>query len=552
MDTRTRVARQHRRDGARPWWRAAGHPVLVALFLVVLATAAFSGRADPISLLLATALTASAVWVGHRVRRMHHLLDQFSGRLGIQLPAVGRGDPLRRLRKRLERLGEEVIAETCVLEYQARHDRLTNLPNRALLLDRLEAELLATREEGESLALLIMDLDHFKEVNDTLGHHVGDRLLQEVGRRLGSVLDAGEMAARLGGDEFAVLMPGAGSERAAALCRRILAVLERPVRIDSVQLRAPMSIGVALCPEHAGDSKLLMKYADVAMYQAKHRHQGFAFYCADTDEHSISRLGLAGALQEAIHQGQLMLEFQPMVDVKSGRIACAEALVRWQHPEYGIVGPEEFIHLAEQTGVIRPLTLWVVDAVLRQAAHWQCVGIDIRISVNLSVRSLQDRSLPAQVQKLLERHRVDPARIILEITESAIMSDPVSARRVMRRLAGMGFQLSIDDFGTGYSSLAYLKQLPVDEIKIDRSFVTRMDRDDNDAVIVRATIDLAHNLGLTVVAEGVENSEVNELLEMLGCDTVQGYYICRPMQAGKLASWLQTRAAAGSVLAHAN
>jgi EAL domain-containing protein (putative c-di-GMP-specific phosphodiesterase class I) len=229
-----------------------------------------------------------------------------------------------------------------------------------------------------------------------------------------------------------------------------------------------------------------------------------------------------------------------MVDFKSGRIFCAEALVRWQHPQYGLIPPEEFIPSAEQTGVIRPLTLWVIDQALGQAKRWSRIGLDLRISINLSVRSLQDRQLPGQVQQLVDRHRINPDRVILEITESAIMSDPLTARRVMRRLSNMGFQLSIDDFGTGYSSLAYLKQLPVDEIKIDKSFVTRMDQDENDAVIVRATIDLAHNLGLKVVAEGVESTDVWDLLEMLGCDTAQGYLIRRPLDPAELTDWIRS------------
>jgi EAL domain-containing protein (putative c-di-GMP-specific phosphodiesterase class I) len=240
-------------------------------------------------------------------------------------------------------------------------------------------------------------------------------------------------------------------------------------------------------------------------------------------------------------QNELVLEYQPMVDVKTGHIFCAEALVRWRHPVHGLIPPEEFIPSAEQTGAIRPLTLWVIDQALAQVKRWSLAGVEMRISINLSVRSLQDRRLPTQVQKLVDRHCVDPRHVILEITESAIMSDPVTARRVMRRLSNMGFQLSIDDFGTGYSSLAYLKQLPVDEIKIDRSFVSEMDRDENDAVIVRATIDLAHKLGMKVVAEGVESTDVWDLLEMLGCDTAQGYYIRPPLAAEAFDDWLRSR-----------
>ncbi len=481
------------------------------------------------------------VCLGRRVRKIHYALDRYSSRLGIQLPRASEGDGIGRLGKRLERMSEEVIAETSALEYQARHDALTNLPNRSLLFERLETSLADALEHGESMSLFILDLDRFKEVNDTLGHHIGDRMLQEVGRRLVSVLRRTDMVARLGGDEFAVLLPDANAQRSKAICRKILAVLDQPIKVENLCLRASVSIGVALCPQHGRDANLLMRHADVAMYEAKRKQLGFSLYAPDQDDHSISRLGLSGELRDAISENQLMLEYQPMVDFKTGRIFCAEALVRWRHPEYGIIPPEEFIPTAEQTGVIRPLTIWVIDKALAQATYWSRSGIDLHISINISVRSLQDRRLPGQVQKLLDRYKVDPKHVILEITESSIMSDPLTARRVMRRLSNMGFQLSIDDFGTGYSSLAYLKQLPVDEIKIDRSFVTQMDQDENDAVIVRATIDLAHNLGLKVVAEGVESNDVWDLLEMLGCDTAQGYYIHKPLQPQALAEWIYSK-----------
>jgi diguanylate cyclase (GGDEF)-like protein len=479
--------------------------------------------------------------LGRRLRKIHSALDQYSGRLGIQLPRASGGDELRRLGKRLERMSEEVIAETSALEYQARHDTLTNLPNRALLMARLEAGLAEALEQDEPMSLFILDLDRFKEVNDTLGHHIGDRMLQEVGRRLVSVLRRTDMVARLGGDEFAVLLPGADVQRSKAICRKILAALDQPIKVENLRLRAAVSIGVALCPQHGRDANLLMRHADVAMYEAKRKQKGFSFYTSDQDDYSISRLGLSSELRDAISENQLMLEYQPMVDFKTGNVFCVEALVRWRHPEYGIIPPEEFIPTAEQTGAIRPMTLWVIDKALEQTANWTRNGINLHISVNLSVRSLQDRALPGQVQKLVDRHNVDPKHVILEITESAIMSDPLSARRVMRRLSNMGFQLSIDDFGTGYSSLAYLKQLPVDEIKIDKSFVTQMDQDENDAVIVRATIDLAHNLGLKVVAEGVESSDVWDLLEMLGCDTAQGFYIRKPLTSQELTKWMRSR-----------
>ena len=483
----------------------------------------------------------AAFWVATRIEQIHHAVEGYARRLGIPLPKFSGCGVIEGLHKRLARLSEEVVAENYALEYQARHDSLTHLPNRALFIQRFESELQSSHDNNESLALFIMDLDRFKEVNDTLGHQVGDQLLQEVSRRLLSVLRRTDTVARLGGDEFAVLLPGADHHHAKGICRKIAAALEKPIKIDNLRLRAGISIGVALCPENGQDTNLLMRFADVAMYEAKRKHKGFSFYTADRDDKSISRLGLSAELKEAIEQDQLILDYQPMVDIATGKIFCAEALVRWNHPQYGLVPPEEFIPSAEQTGVIRPLTLWVIDRALGQVATWASAGVDLNISINLSVRSLQDRQLPGQVQDLVMRHKANPSQVILEITESAIMSDPLTARRVMRRLSNMGFQLSIDDFGTGYSSLAYLKQLPVDEIKIDRSFVTQMDRDENDAVIVRATIDLAHNLGLKVVAEGVESTDVWDLLEMLGCDTAQGYFIRKPQSPHELADWICSR-----------
>jgi diguanylate cyclase len=517
---------------------------LLAWALMCLATQRYWSPGEQYALaalLVAVPFGCAALWLRRRIERIHAVIDRYAQRTGIHLPQPGSGDALHRLETRVQRFSEELIAEASALEHQALHDNLTHLPNRALLLERLESALQHARDHAEPLALFIMDLDHFKEVNDTLGHQVGDRLLQQVARRLVSVLRRTDTVARLGGDEFAVLLPGAGALRSQAVCRKILAVMDHPAKIDGLSLRAGISIGVAQCPNHGSDATLLMRYADTAMYEAKRKHKGFAFYTPVDDEQAINRLGLSAELGEAIVQNELVLEYQPMVDVKTGHIFCAEALVRWRHPVHGLISPEEFIPSAEQTGAIRPLTLWVIDQALAQVKRWSLAGVEMRISINLSVRSLQDRRLPTQVQKLVDRHCVDPRHVILEITESAIMSDPVTARRVMRRLSNMGFQLSIDDFGTGYSSLAYLKQLPVDEIKIDKSFVSEMDRDENDAVIVRATIDLAHNLGLKVVAEGVESTDVWDLLEMLGCDTAQGYYIRPPLAADAFTDWVRSR-----------
>lgn len=501
----------------------------------------FERRQRALTILAFTLLLLGLSWsLKRRLVRIDQNIQSYSKQLGIDSGDEAHGDRIDRINLRLNRFGEEMIAETRALEYQARHDPLTSLPNRALLLERLHAEIHRTELERNAMALLIMDLDRFKEVNDTLGHHMGDRLLQEVGRRLTSVLRRTDMVARLGGDEFAIILPGAELSQVSMICRKIIAIMDKPIHIEDMYLRAGISIGVAICPEHGHDASLLMRRADIAMYDAKQHQNGYSIYAENKDQSSIRSLGLSTELREAIERDQLLLEYQPQVDMNTGKIACVEALVRWQHPGMGLIPPDEFISLAEQTGVIRPLTLWVIDHALAQTAFWKKAGLQLKLSINLSVRCLQDRQLPSQVEALLDKHGVDPGAIVLEVTESAIMSDPITARRVMRRLSNMGFHMSIDDFGTGYSSLSYLKQLPVDEIKIDKSFVRKMDENENDAVIVRATIDLAHNLGLKVVAEGVESSQVWSEIQTLGCDSAQGYFIREPVKAEELARWMRS------------
>ena len=480
-------------------------------------------------------------WISRRIQRLNRRVDEFAQRMGMTPPRARTGDELRSLERRFQRFSEEVMAETTALEYQALHDTLTGLPNRMLLQDRLEHAIAQSLREQNNMAFLLMDLDRFKEINDTLGHHIGDRLLQETARRIGDLLRKSDTFARLGGDEFAVLLPATDSKHAKTVCRKIIDAVDKPFTIDNLSLRVGVSIGVAMCPESGEDATTLLQRADVAMYNAKRGGLGLTLYKPEQDEYSISRLGLVGELKDAVEKNQLELCYQPMVDIRSGRISAAEALVRWNHPTLGQIAPDEFIPLAEQSGVIRDLTMWVFHNALLQWSRWHQNGIELHLSLNMSVRVLQDKELPGKVQRLIEHHGIDPSWLTLEVTESAIMSDPVTARRVMRRLADMGLKLSIDDFGTGYSSLAYLKQLPVDTVKIDRSFVTHMDQNENDAVIVRATIDLAHNLGLKVVAEGVESEDVWDLLEMLGCDVGQGFLIRRPIGAGELARWIASQ-----------
>jgi diguanylate cyclase (GGDEF)-like protein len=494
------------------------------------------------TLLIFSLLLMGIIWrTNSRLQRVHKHISKYSNKFGIQENNDTENDVIDCINKNITSFTNEMIAEASAFEYQAMHDALTSLPNRSFMLERLNMEISKCEQSKSCMALLIIDLDRFKEINDTLGHQMGDRVLQEVGRRLTALLRQTDMVSRLGGDEFAIILPGASRSQVIGVCRKLFRVMERPIKIDSMPLRIGMSIGAAICPEHGHSASQLMQRADIAMYNAKRHQSGFAIYNKDKDNNNTSRLGLSSALHEAIERDELLLEYQPLVDMKSGNVACVEALVRWQHPSMGLVQPDDFISLAEQNGVIRPLTLWVIDHALAQIVQWRSTGIDLRLSINLSVCSLQDRGLPSQVEKLINKHKVKPDTIMLEITESAIMSDLSSARRVMRRLSNMGFQLSIDDFGTGYSSLSYLKQLPVDEVKIDKSFVLDMNESESDAVIVQSTINLAHDLGMKVVAEGVENRQIWEKIQSLGCDTAQGYFISKPAAASDLVRWMELR-----------
>ncbi len=429
-----------------------------------------------------------------------------------------------------------------LLEHQALHDSLTGLPNRTLLHDRLRQALLAARRDGRGVALLVMDLDRFKEVNDTFGHHCGDLLLRQVGTRIQETVRSPDTVARLGGDEFAILLSGTDAAGAVHTALRLLRALERPFLLEGQSFDVGASIGIALSPEHGDDGGTLLRRADVAMYLAKRNNSGYAMYALDQDDHSPDRLALVGDLRRAIERGELVLHYQPKVDCRTQKIVWVEALVRWQHPQRGELRPDEFIPLAEQTGLIRPLSLWVLDAALRQCRAWRDAGLQLPVAVNLSMRNLHDWELPNQIARLLQARGVPPSLLKVEITESSLMADPVRAMHILARLKAMDVQVAIDDFGTGYSSLAYLKDLPVSEIKIDKSFVRQMVTDRNDAAIVRSTIGLSHELGLKVVAEGVEDQATWDLLASLGCDLVQGFYVSRPLAAADFIRWLNQSA----------
>ena len=433
-----------------------------------------------------------------------------------------------------------LVRQSDALAHQALHDALTDLPNRALLHDRLQQALRIAQRDQSTVALLLLDLDRFKEINDTFGHHHGVQLLQQVGLRLGATLRDSDTVARLGGDEFAMLLPATDERGALRVAGKLVQALDQPFVVEGYSVAAGASIGIALAPEHGHDATTLLRRADVAMYVAKRAGSGYAIYAPEQDEYSPSRLALIGELRQAIEQDQLLLYYQPKVDLATGQLDGVEALVRWQHPQRGVVPPDEFIPLAEHTGLIAPLSRWVLATALRQCRSWRDAGLEMRVAVNLSARLLHDEHLVATIGELLQTWDVLPSQLTVEITESAVMVDPGRALALLTRLHQTGVRIAIDDFGTGYSSLAYFKRLPIDEIKIDKSFVLDMSMHDGNATIARSIIDLGHNLGLSVVAEGVETRQIWDQLAAMHCDVGQGYYLSRPIAAADLTHWVRS------------
>lgn len=424
------------------------------------------------------------------------------------------------------------------MAHRALHDPLTGLPNRTLLKDRIEQALHADLREGTRTGLLLLDLDRFKQINDTFGHHHGDEVLIQVGPRLAGVLRDVDTVARLAGDEFVVLLPDIESiGDATAVAAKLRAALERPFHVEGIDLDVEVSIGVVLSGDHGTDSPTLMMRADIAMYAAKTQNLGVCVYDPRVDTHSPAKFALFGDLRRALERGELILHYQPQVAISSGEVVGVEALVRWQHPERGLVFPDEFIPFTEYTGLIGPLTRHVLDAALVQARVWSDLGRPLPISVNLSARNLLDEGLPDLVAELLATHGVNAGLLELEVTESAIMTEPARAQRLLQQLSALGIRISIDDFGAGYTSLGQLKNLPVNELKIDRSFVMTMIEDPGNALIVRSVIELGHNLGFTLVAEGVETEQTLTALAGFGCDVAQGYYLSRPISAAAFDQW---------------
>jgi diguanylate cyclase (GGDEF)-like protein len=465
-----------------------------------------------------------------------------SGDFSRALKHAERNDEIGDLSRAFEQMRVSIASHEQAIRQLAYWDRLTGLPNRAQFRDTVraaitEASLSQTGNNPQPIAVVMLDLDRFKHVNDVLGYAFGDRLLKGVAERLLRMsVREGDVVARLSGDEFALLLPGSDEAAAVAVAERVADIFQLPMTMDDHTVDLAAGFGVACWPAHAADADTLINRAEVAMYNAKRKSGAPQVYDPHIDASSARSLSLLSELRRALENDELRLFLQPKIALESGRFAGAEALVRWQHPQRGMVPPMDFIPFAEQTGFVRHLTLWMVEATARQWATLAGLGLS-SVSVNLSTRDLMDAELPAKINRILRRHGMPPKAMCLEITESAIMDEPQRALATLNALSAAGFKLSIDDFGTGYSSLAYLKRLPVNELKIDRSFVMAMEKDIDDAKIVRSTIDLAHNLGLTVVAEGVENPAVLELLAELGCDEAQGYHMSRPLPANEMAAF---------------
>lgn len=423
-------------------------------------------------------------------------------------------------------------------EYQALHDSLTGLPNRILFRDRVSQAALAAARDRAIGGVMLMDLDRFKDVNDTLGHHNGDIMLKQAAARVQGALRTSDTVARLGGDEFAVLLHGLKeSTDALAVAEKVRSALRQPFLLEGLKVEIDASIGIAFFPAHGNDVDTLIKRADVAMYNAKSSGGGYEIYEAERDEYSPTRLSLVSELRAAIENKDLVLHYQPKIDMTSERVIGVEALVRWKHQVRGVIPPEDFIAIAEHTGLIEPLTLFVLEECIRTCHQWQQDGLSLTVAANLSARNLQDPELPNKIWAILAKWGVPPSRLEVEITERTIMIDGGQATEVLRRLNSMGVKVAIDDFGTGHSSLSNLKRLPVDILKIDKSFVSHMADNEDDLVIVKSTIDLAHNLGLQVVAEGVENQKIWDHLAALGCDSAQGFHRGRPMDS-KEVPWM--------------
>ncbi len=423
--------------------------------------------------------------------------------------------------------------------HRASHDSLTDLPNRIYFQEKLDYALLTCKRQRVPLAVLFVDLVSFKEVNESLGHFYGDYVLQEVATRLSETFRRGtDVLARIGGDEFAILLPEISLQDAIKISYKLSSVIEQPFTFEGHDFSVRVNVGIAMFPEHGDDSEAIMQHAEIAMYVAVHNEVVYAVFDPEHNRSTWNRLILIGQLRDAVHKGQFELHYQPKIIVQGNCFSGVEALARWVHPEQKCISPDQFIPLVEQAGLSKSFTSWVLDEALQQCVRWELAGIEMEISVNLSVKNLHDLDFPKDVRRLLEIYPVNPQRLILEITESCVMVDQQRALRVLQDLRSLGVVISVDDYGTGYSSIAYLRKFPVQEIKIDKSFVIDMLSDEDNEAIVKSTIMMAHSIGCKVVAEGVEDQQTMQKLIAMGCDYIQGYHICRPLSVSDFDQWI--------------
>lgn len=481
-------------------------------------------------------------FITRRLRRFASYVVDFSERMKLKAQDTSfEGDEISIIEENFNLLANAVKTENKALTHQALHDPLTDLPNRKLLQNRLQQEILRGERLSKPLVLIMSDLNHFKEINDTLGHHIGDLILQQTAERLFNIFRKTDTVARLGGDEFAILLPETNLEQAKVSTRKVLDDLNHAYIVEGHTLNVNISMGLAEFPTHGDDVNILMQRADVAMYQAKQNKVGYTVYDPNKDVHSVGRLALMSELREAIEDELLEVYFQPQINIESDEVTGVEALLRWNHPQRGFIQPDEFIPLAEQTGLIKPLTRWVLSKSIKQCSAWRKENIELNMSINLSVHNIHDTNLIVYIHNLLCDYDLPPENITLEITEGDVMSEPIRAKETLKKIKHTDINISIDDFGTGYSSLSYIKQLPINEIKIDRSFVMEMIDDIDDDIIVKATIELAHNLGLKTVAEGVHSRQTLARLKELNCDTAQGHYISKPLTANEFTAWIKAK-----------
>ncbi len=501
-----------------------------------------------LSALAAVLVLAGALYAGRRVSRPVEALAGAVTRIErgeyadpVPVP-VGGGDEFGRLAGALNRMQGAIAEREATIRHQAGHDRLTGLPNRDRALMLLAQACRKAISRGREGALLTLDLDDFKQINDTLGHAFGDRVLIEVAARLREAVRDHDVVARLGADEFMVMFEEIDADAALQRAELLLRALRMPLPPGEAPIVLDASVGLVAFPQAGADAEVALRRAEIAMYDAKDGRRGVVVYAAGREEQHLRQLRLVGELRHAIDRDELALVYQPKIELVDGRVEHAEALLRWQHPELGRIGPDEFVPLAERSGLIRPLTLHVLGRALAQVCDWAGQGLDLGVAVNLSAEDLLDETLPASVDGILRRHGVAPARLILEVTETAVMRDLPVALRTLHGLRQLGIRIAIDDFGTGQSSLAQLKRLPVDELKIDKSFVLSLAEGGEDELIVRSIIDLAHTLALRVVAEGVESAGGLALLRRHGCNLAQGYHLSRPLEPAALAEWVRRRA----------